>query len=99
MKLSVPKIQLSLAISWVVLSCTLLQAQPVSRQQIRTPQPLSFKAPPPPPQDIGEPGKRSEAGSRGCSQDMNKPLTSVSQKRLTALVQTSGNPSTVYNFL
>lgn len=96
MKLSVPKIQLSLAISWVVLSCTLLQAQPVSRQQIRSPQPLSFKAPPPPPQDIGEPGKRSEAGSRGCSQDMNKPLTSVSQKRLTALVPVYSDSELVF---
>jgi Domain of Unknown Function (DUF928) len=75
MKLSVQKIQLYLALSLTFLSCTQVRAQPGS---------LNFIAPPPP-ADIGEPGKRTEAGSRGCAQDINKPLTS-SQKRFTALV-------------
>ncbi|NEQ25527.1 MAG: DUF928 domain-containing protein, partial [Microcoleus sp. SIO2G3] len=101
MKLSVQKIQLSLAISFLtlinltLLSCTQVQAQPVNsllfgqsptlkpKEQFN--QSLIFNAPPPPP-DIGEPGKRAEAGSRGCGQDtMKKPVTS-SQKRLIALV-------------
>lgn len=83
MKLFVQKIQLTLAISLTVLSCIQVRAQPGnSKGQLN--QSLIFAAPPPPP-DIGEPGKRAEAGSRGCGQDMNKPLTS-SQKRLTALV-------------
>jgi hypothetical protein len=84
MMLSVQKIKLTLAISWAVLSCTQVQAQPGSKN-IESSAQLIFAAPPPPP-DIGEPGQRSEAGSRGCAQDMNKPLTSVAQKRLTALV-------------
>ncbi|KYC41093.1 hypothetical protein WA1_23550 [Scytonema hofmannii PCC 7110] len=83
MKLSVQKIQLSLAISLILLSCTQVQAQlrHPTRQLNRS---LIFAAPPPP-SDIGEPGKRSEAGSRGCGQDVNESVTSVSQKRLTAL--------------
>lgn len=80
MKLAVQKIQLTLAISWVVLSCTQVQSQPVN-----------FLAPPPPP-DIGEPGQRSEAGSRGC-EDM-QPLTS-SHKQLTALVPVYSNSELV----
>jgi hypothetical protein len=90
MKLSVQKIQFTLAISFLtlinltLLSYTQVQAQPGnSKGQLN--QSLIFAAPPPPP-DIGEPGKRAEAGSRGCGQDtMKKPLTS-SQKRLIALV-------------
>ncbi len=39
-----------------------------------------------PPPDIGEPGQRSQAGSRSSCGDINKPLTSVSSKQLTALV-------------
>ncbi len=94
MKLSVQKIQLSFAISLTLLSCTQVWAQPVnfflpgqsptSKPKEQFNQSLIFAAPDPPP-DIGEPGRRAEAGSRGCSQDMNKTLTS-SQKRLTALV-------------
>jgi hypothetical protein len=89
MKLSVQKIQLTLAISFLTLinltlvSCIQVQAQ-LGNSKGQLNQSLIFAAPPPPP-DIGEPGKRAEAGSRGCGGDMNKPLTS-SQKRLTALV-------------
>lgn len=83
MKLSVQKIQLSLAISFTLLSCTQVQAQ-LGNSKGQLNQSLIFAAPPPPP-DIGEPGKRAEAGSRGCGGDTNKPLTS-SQKRLIALV-------------
>lgn len=82
MMLPVQKIKLTLAISWAVLSCTQVQAQPGS-QNIESSAQLIFAAPPPPP-DIGEPGQRSEAGSRGC-EEMNKQFAS-SQKRLTALV-------------
>lgn len=93
MKLAVQNIKLTLAIGWAVLSSMQVQAQPVNSLLLgQSPtlnpkgqlnQSLIFAAPPPPP-DIGEPGRRTEAGSRGC-EDMNKPLNS-SQKQLTALV-------------
>ena len=77
------KIQIFLAVSLTSLSSIDVQAQPANPNgQLN--QSLIFAAPPPP-KDIGEPGKRGEAGSRGCGQDINKLLTS-SQKRLTALV-------------
>lgn len=82
----------TLTISCAVLSCTQVQAQPVNSLLLgqsptlnrRGNESLIFAVPPPPP-DIGEPGQRSEAGSRGC-ENRNKPLASVSQKQLTALV-------------
>ncbi|PHM06590.1 DUF928 domain-containing protein [Nostoc sp. 'Peltigera malacea cyanobiont' DB3992] len=93
MKLFVQKIQLFLAISLTLLSCIQVQAQPGnSKGQLN--QSLIFAAPPPPP-DIGEPGKRAEAGSRGCSQNVNKPLSS-SSKRLTALVPIYANSELVF---
>ncbi|MDZ7964460.1 MAG: DUF928 domain-containing protein [Nostoc sp. DedSLP03] len=93
MKLFVQKIQLFLAISLSLLSCIQVQAQPKNpKGQLN--QSLIFAAPPPPP-DIGEPGKRGEAGSRGCSQDINKQMTS-SQKRLTALVPIYSNSELVF---
>ncbi|MBN3870345.1 MAG: DUF928 domain-containing protein [Nostoc sp. JL33] len=93
MKLFVQKIQLFLAISLTLLSCIQVQAQPGnSKEQLN--QSLIFAAPPPPP-DIGEPGKRAEAGSRGCSQNVNKPLSS-SSKRLTALVPIYANSELVF---
>ncbi|WP_324975109.1 DUF928 domain-containing protein [Nostoc sp.] len=83
MKLSMQKIQIFLAVSLTFFSSIGVQAQPANPNgQLN--QSLIFAAPPPP-KDIGEPGKRGEAGSRGCGQDINKPLTS-SRKRLTALV-------------
>ncbi|WP_335153772.1 DUF928 domain-containing protein [Nostoc sp.] len=83
MKFSMQKIQIFLAFSLILLSSIDVQAQPAnSNGQLN--QSLIFAAPPPP-KGIGEPGKRTEAGSRGCGQDINKLLTS-SQKRLTALV-------------
>ena len=81
MKLAVQNIKLTLAIGWAFLSCTQVQAQPVN-----------FLAPPPPP-DIGEPGQRSEAGSRGC-ENIDKPLTS-DHKRLKALVPVYSNSDLV----
>ncbi|MEI2582661.1 DUF928 domain-containing protein [Scytonema sp. PRP1] len=75
----------TLAISWAVLSCTQMHAQSVNslvigqsstvnpRGQLN--QSLIFAAPPPPP-DIGEPGQRAEAGSRGCGGG-NKQLTAL----------------------
>ncbi|MFL9459012.1 DUF928 domain-containing protein [Tolypothrix bouteillei VB521301_2] len=84
MKLSVQTIQITLAIGLTLLSCTQVQAQ-LGNPTGQLNRSLIFAAPPPPP-DIGEPGKRSEAGSRGCGQEVNKSVTSVSQKRLTALV-------------
>lgn len=77
MKLPVQKIPFTLAISWIFLSCTPVQAR-------------SAFNPPPPPPDINEPGQRSEAGSRGC-EDKNKQLTSAQKKLLTALVPVSSN--------
>ncbi|GAA6616428.1 hypothetical protein NUACC26_022310 [Scytonema sp. NUACC26] len=94
MKLFV-KIQIPLAVSWVLFSCVQAYAQPVNsllvgqnptlkpKEQLNR---SSIFVAPPPPTDIGEPGKREEAGSRGCTREANKPLSSVSQKRLTALV-------------
>lgn len=41
--------------------------------------------------DIGEPGQRTEAGSRGCG-NMAKQLTGSEEKRLTALVPVYGPP-------
>lgn len=90
----VQKVKLTLAISWAILSCTQVQAQPVNSVLLE-PRPtsnpnrqpnelLTFAAPPPPP-DIGEPGQRAEAGSRGCQEEIDKPLAS-SQKPLLALM-------------
>jgi hypothetical protein len=102
MMLPAQKIKLTLAISWAVLSCTQVQAQPVNsplpaqnptlnpRGQLN--ESLTFAAPPPPP-DIGEPGQRSEAGSRGC-ENMDKQLT-FAQKQLTALVPVYSNSELV----
>lgn len=93
MKLSMQKMQIFLAVSLTFLSCIQVRAEPQNpNEQLN--QSLIFAAPPPP-VDIGEPGKRTEAGSRGCSQNMNKPLTS-SQKRLTALVPVYSNPELVF---
>ncbi|MCC5626999.1 DUF928 domain-containing protein [Nostoc sphaeroides] len=93
MKLSVQKIQIFLAVSLTFLSSIDVQAQSANPNgQLN--QSLIFAAPPPP-KDIGEPGKRTEAGSRGCGQDINKPLTS-SQKRLTALVPVYSNSELVF---
>ncbi|MCC5663632.1 DUF928 domain-containing protein [Nostoc sp. CHAB 5784] len=87
------KIQIFLAISLTFLSSIDVQAQPANTNG-KLNQSLIFAAPPPP-KDIGEPGKRAEAGSRGCGQDINKPLTS-SQKRLTALVPVYSNSELVF---
>ncbi|WP_375505248.1 DUF928 domain-containing protein [uncultured Nostoc sp.] len=87
------KIQIFLAVSLTFLSSINVQAQPAnSNGQLK--QSLIFAAPPPP-KDIGEPGKRAEAGSRGCGQDINKLLNS-SQKRLTALVPVYSNSELVF---
>ncbi|MCC5626505.1 DUF928 domain-containing protein, partial [Nostoc sp. CHAB 5715] len=87
------KIQIFLAVSLIFLSSIDVQAQPANPNgQLK--QSLIFAAPPPP-KDIGEPGKRGEAGSRGCGQDINKPMTS-SQKRLTALVPVYSNSELVF---
>lgn len=92
--LPVQKIKLTLAISCAVLSCTQVQAQSLNSlsRQNQSPDPsrklngsLTFAAPPPP-EDIGEPGQRSEAGSRGC-ENVDKRIPIDTQKhRLTALV-------------
>ncbi|AFY89176.1 protein of unknown function DUF928 [Chroococcidiopsis thermalis PCC 7203] len=92
--LPVQKIKLTLAISCAILSCTQVQAQPLNSLsgQNQSPDPsrkshgsLTFAAPPPP-EDIGEPGQRSEAGSRGCF-NLERQLPSNTQKQqLAALV-------------
>ncbi|WP_317112687.1 DUF928 domain-containing protein [Chroococcidiopsis sp. SAG 2025] len=81
--------------SCAVLSCTQVQAQPVnflltgqnptlnlSRKLNGS---LTFAAPPPPP-DIGEPGQRSEAGSRGCENVARQLPTDPQKQQLTAIV-------------
>ncbi|MGH8000916.1 MAG: DUF928 domain-containing protein [Brasilonema sp.] len=105
MKLFMQKIQLSFAIGLTLLGCIQVRAQPVNSLPVgQNPtlepkgqfnQSLIFAAPPPPP-DIGEPGKRTEAGSRGCGGNTNKSLASVSQKRLTALVPVYSKSELVY---
>lgn len=77
MKSYLVKVQLFLAINLIFFNSTQVQAQPN--------QSLIFAAPPPP-EDIGEPGKRAEAGSRGCEQNMNQPIVSATSEKLTALV-------------
>ncbi|MDZ8188418.1 MAG: DUF928 domain-containing protein [Nostoc sp. ChiSLP02] len=77
MKSSLDKIQLFLIINLIFFSYTQVQAQ-INRS-------LIFNTPSPP-KDIGEPGKRAEAGSRGCEQDINQPLVSRTLEQLTALV-------------
>lgn len=73
-------VEISLAaISLILIYYLQVQASPSPKEQLNS---QIFAAPPPPP-DIGEPGTRSAAGSRGCGQDMNK---SASQKPLTALL-------------
>lgn len=67
-------------ISLAAISLILICYVQVRAQSLNLP---IFVAPPPPP-DIGEPGKRSAAGSRGCGQDVNQPVSS--QKQLTALL-------------
>jgi hypothetical protein len=93
MKLSMQKIQIFLAVSLTFFSSIGVQAQSANPNGELNPS-LIFAAPPPP-KDIGEPGKRAEAGSRGCGQDINKPLAS-SQKRLTALVPVYSNSELVF---
>ncbi|MCL6753928.1 DUF928 domain-containing protein [Nostoc sp. CCCryo 231-06] len=87
------KIQIFLAVSLTFFSSIDVQAQPANPNGELN-QSLIFAAPPPP-KDISEPGKRGEAGSRGCGQDINKLLIS-SQKRLTALVPVYSNSELVF---
>lgn len=76
MKFPIHKIKIAFAISLALLCLTRVQAQPVNRllleQRPTQPpnrqlneQPFRFAAPRPP-RGIGAPGRRSEAGSRGC---------------------------------
>jgi Domain of Unknown Function (DUF928) len=75
------KIQFILAVSWVFLNYPTFAAPSPDTRQIGN----RFFAAPPPPPDIGEPGQRSQAGSRSCGGDTSKPPT-VSSKQLTALM-------------
>lgn len=86
MNLPTHKIKLVFAITLALLCLTRVQAQPVNlvllkQRSTQSPNRQLFAAPRPP-SGIGAPGRRSEAGSRGCS---DKRLTS-SEKQLTALV-------------
>lgn len=125
MKLYHQKIQFVFAISFTLLSCIQVQAQPTLSLPIdysslrlqeswgaeelgreinnrkftrfninplrlgqhptaNSSEPLVFAAPPPPP-DIGEPGRRSDAGSRGC-EELNNQVSRFQKKLLTAFV-------------
>lgn len=93
--LPLQKIKLTLAISCTVLSCTPVQARPLKSQLLEQNQTfnssnklngsLTFAAPPPPP-DIGEPGQRSEAGSRGCENADKRLPTDTQKQQLIAIV-------------
>lgn len=95
MKLPVQTIKLTFAISWALLACTRLQAQPVDPVLLvqrptlnpsgQSNEALIFAAPPPP-ADIGEPGRRSEAGSRRVCEEMDGQRSMSEKKLLTALV-------------
>lgn len=93
MKFPILKIKIAFAISLALLCWTRVQAQPINRQLLEqrptqppnrqlSEQPLSFAAPRPP-RGIGAPGRRSEAGSRGCK---GRQLPEFEGKQLTALV-------------
>lgn len=75
-----------------------VQAQSVNRstltQKPRTQVTSPIFAAPPPPKDIGEPGRRSEAGSRGCDGGTNKQ--NAAQKKLTAIVPFYSKSESVY---
>ncbi|MBD1930037.1 DUF928 domain-containing protein [Trichocoleus sp. FACHB-90] len=95
MKLPVQTIKLTFAISWALLACTRLQAQPVDPVLLvqrldlnpsgQSNEALIFAAPLPP-ADIGEPGRRSEAGSRRVCEEMDEQRSMSEKKLLTALV-------------
>ena len=94
MNLPVQKIKFAFAISLSLLGGTPVQAQTanplnfVQRPPINSGGQLNksliFAVPPPPP-DIGEPGQRYDAGSRGC-ENLDKQIAPSKEKRLTALV-------------
>jgi Domain of Unknown Function (DUF928) len=88
-KVIAQKIQLILAIALTVFNLKQAQALPKFSGTEKT---LVFAAPPPPP-DIGEPGQRSHAGSRGCEKDNEGQATSNREKRLTALVPAYQSPN------
>ncbi|MGB7443300.1 MAG: DUF928 domain-containing protein [Coleofasciculaceae cyanobacterium] len=93
-----------LAVSLTLFRFPPVQAQPLNPASGQLPpkpseqlsEPLVFSAPPPP-DNIGEPGRRSEAASRGCG-ELGNPLTTSPEKLLTALVPVyeSQNPELVF---
>ncbi|MGL5833985.1 MAG: DUF928 domain-containing protein [Waterburya sp.] len=80
--------------------------QPIPSKSLPTHNPLAqtitFNAPPPP-EDIGEPGHRSDAGSRGCNTGIenvaaaNQPLTAIVPVHQTANWETVLGLTTVAN--
>jgi hypothetical protein len=101
MKLSYPNLKLAFAISLALLSCTPVQAElvnparlgqrPTSNPKGQLGESSIFAAPAPPP-GTGEPGRRSEAGGRSCSEagvsecEVKDSPTPSSKNQLTALV-------------
>lgn len=93
MKLTVQNMKLAFVLL-TLLGCTQVRAQPFNRvllgqrptlnssRQLK--QALVFATPSPPP-DIGQPGRRSKAGTRGC-EGTNMQFASSQEKHLTALV-------------
>lgn len=74
-----------------LLSCIPVQAESLNRPISTSP----IFAAPPPPEGTGEPGKRSEAGSRGCNRGMNKKNLGF-PKKLTAIVPFYPSSESVY---
>jgi hypothetical protein len=84
---------LTVSIIWIIVSSTPVFSHSLRQKQSQTfpnrelKQSLVFAAPPPPP-DIGEPGRRAEAGSRSPS--------CRKEKQLTALVPIDSNSELVF---
>jgi len=77
-----------IAISFVLAS-SLLGAQAQAQSVGKTAHYVNFSSPHPP-EDIGEPGVRGEASSRGACESKSKQINDSKQKPLTALVPAYG---------
>lgn len=104
MRLSYQYVILTGVLAVALLVLTKVQAKPVNPIPLEQRPTLNPKNPkkqlnrvlvfaaPPPPAGIEKPGQRSDAGSRGDCEDINKQLNQSQEKPLTALVPVYGFP-------